>query len=153
MTARSGWVALPRIAAEIPCPTRWGEGNGVRVRSVPLGDPPPKPPDFASTLANASARRDFMMPSHSASIRAAASVSCCVFSGKLAASLFNRSMAAFTLAVKLVIVSQVFGFIIECASFHCGLLFGDRQLLQLLYTLKKLSDFSNRHKAQAVAYS
>jgi len=48
--------------------------------------------------------------------------------------------------VKPVIVSQVFGLIIECASLHCGLPFGDRQLLQLLYTLKKLSDFSKRLK-------
>jgi hypothetical protein len=52
-----------------------------------------------------------------------------------------------------VIVSQVFGFIIERTSFDFGLLFGDRELLQLLYALKKLSDFSKRLKAQAIAES
>jgi hypothetical protein len=62
-------------------------------------------------------------------------------------------MAAFTLAVKPVIVSQVFGYIIERTSFDCGLLFGVRELLQLLCPLKELGDFSKRFKAQAVAES
>src|ERR1700679_825334 len=62
-------------------------------------------------------------------------------------------MAALTLAVKAVIVSQVFGFIIERTSFDCVLLFGDRELLQLLYALEKLVDFSKRLKSQVVAES
>jgi hypothetical protein len=50
-------------------------------------------------------------------------------------------------------VSQVFGFIIECASFRCGLLSGDREPLQLIYALKEHSDFTKRLRAQAVAES
>src|ERR1700723_239023 len=62
-------------------------------------------------------------------------------------------MAAFTVAVKPAIVSQVFGFIIKCSSFQCGLLLGDSQLFDFLYMVKKLGDFSKRLKAQAAAQS